>query len=99
MRLCIVFFLSLNIENEFVAFANKIEESGILVLNEKYFHIEEKLPKNLQAQRLLQPLGGEVKTPSGEDSLEQHETTLGRGVESGASVGWAAALCLEWVLA
>jgi len=37
-----------NIENEFVHFANKIENYGKLILNENYLHIENKLPKDLE---------------------------------------------------
>jgi UDP-N-acetylmuramate--alanine ligase len=37
-----------NIENEFIHFAQKIEENGTLILQENYQHIENRLPKSLQ---------------------------------------------------
>jgi UDP-N-acetylmuramate--alanine ligase len=37
-----------NIENEFIHFAQKMEENGMLILQENYQHIENRLPKSLQ---------------------------------------------------
>ena len=37
-----------NIENEFVHFANKIENGGKLILNENYLHIKDRLPKEVE---------------------------------------------------